>query len=116
MRLLADENIARLVVISLRADGHDVMSILETARGISDAQVLEYAREQDRVILTHDRDFGNVLRLDVTEYAGILLIRLRKQAPEIVLERLRSFFKEHHQESIKGTLVIIAERVNRFYH
>ena len=115
MKFLADENVARLVVEKLREHGHDVLSISEYALGITDDEVLKIAREQDRIILTHDRDFGNVLRLNVDEYAGILLLRLRDQSPDHVLDRLVSFIANNPAETLRGSLIIVGSMGNRFY-
>ena len=59
MRLLADENVSRLVVELLRAAGYDVASVRETRPGASDKDVLDEADSSDRVLLTEDRDFGD---------------------------------------------------------
>jgi len=58
MRLLADENIGLEVVEFLRSLGHNVSSVIEEFRGISDPDVLKIALKQNRVIITSDTDFG----------------------------------------------------------
>ena len=57
--LLADENVHPDAILFLREAGLDVESISEQGRyGLPDAQVLQQATESDRVVLTHDSDFG----------------------------------------------------------
>lgn len=58
MKLLANENIPIATVRALRIDGHDVLSISETAPGISDTEVLTIAKAERRVLITFDRDYG----------------------------------------------------------
>ena len=72
MRLLADENVSRLVIERLRAGGLEVISIGETSSGASDKDILEAANVEDCILITEDRDFGELIirqRLkQVTEY------------------------------------------------
>jgi len=56
MRFLANENIPRAAIQTLRAAGYDVVSIGEEISGITDQAVLERAHVEQRVILTFDRD------------------------------------------------------------
>jgi predicted nuclease of predicted toxin-antitoxin system len=75
MRFLADENFPKRSAALLRSMGHDVVTIGESARGSSDADVLETASREERVLLTFDRDFGElVFRLGRATF-GIVFIR-----------------------------------------
>src|SRR5690242_12920851 len=76
MRLLANENFPRAAVEALRADGHDVAWIRTDAPGISDDAVLDLARGEGRVLLTFDKDFGElVLKRGARASHGIILFR-----------------------------------------
>ena len=61
MRWLADENISRTVIVFLRQRGDDVLSITEHSRGIPDEAVIQLAREQGRILLSFDRDHGDLI-------------------------------------------------------
>ena len=61
MRLVADENVDRQIVDRLRAHGHDVLSIAEVEPGIDDDVVLLKARESGALLLTGDKDFGELV-------------------------------------------------------
>lgn len=61
MRFLADESCDARVAAALRDAGHDVVAVAATARGAADAEVLELARRDRRVVLTEDRDFGRLV-------------------------------------------------------
>ena len=75
-RLLADENIPLPAVNALRAAGHDVQAIQETAPGASDEDVLAAARAQSRILLTFDLDMGHlVFERALGVPPGVLLIR-----------------------------------------
>jgi len=68
MRFLADENVSNLVIDRLRARGFEVTSIGETQSGAPDRDVLEAANADGCILITEDRDFGELVirqRLDV---------------------------------------------------
>ena len=89
MRLLADENVARAVVHSLRARGHDVAWVHEDAPGSDDPTVLARAQAENRVLLTFDKDFGDLaVRRGMPAQVGILLVRLAAPTPARVAEVL----------------------------
>ncbi len=77
MNLLADEGVDRPIVERLRQDGHDVLYVAEMEPSIGDEVVLERANEKQALLLTGDKDFGELVfkekRLAVS---GVVLIRL----------------------------------------
>jgi predicted nuclease of predicted toxin-antitoxin system len=61
LRFLADENIFPSTLQLIRSKGHDVLDIKEANfNGITDAEVIELARKEDRVLLTLDMHFTNI--------------------------------------------------------
>jgi predicted nuclease of predicted toxin-antitoxin system len=77
MRLLEDENFPLDAVKALRDKGHDVVWIREVARGIGDAKVLSQAQEEKRIVITFDKDFGELAfhsKLPAT--VGVILFRI----------------------------------------
>ena len=85
MKLLANENIPLESVRSLRVGGHDVVSISERPPGISDESVIQIARTENRIIITFDRDYGELLfRRGLPVPAGILYLRFVPRGPSEV--------------------------------
>ena len=79
MELVADECVGNHIIIRLRADGHSVWSIKEQQRGIGDPSVLQVATNQRRLLLTRDKDFGElVMKKLVAAPFGVILYRLPK--------------------------------------
>ena len=62
MRLLADENIPKLAVDVLRDRGHEVVWVRQNAPGIPDREVLSLAQAEERLLITCDKDFGELAR------------------------------------------------------
>jgi predicted nuclease of predicted toxin-antitoxin system len=83
MQFLADESCAMPVIKALREAGHDVLAISEIARGASDDQVLELAVKQKRVLITEDRDFGELVYARGRSSAGVVLLRFHSRALQV---------------------------------
>jgi predicted nuclease of predicted toxin-antitoxin system len=82
MQLLANENVSATVIHTLRLRGHDVLSAKESMRGESDSAVLRLARQEGRLVVTHDKDFGELaFRNCLPAECGILLFRLSGADP-----------------------------------
>jgi len=76
MRFLADEDFPRAAVTALRRHGHDVVWVSEEHPGSSDKKLLGIAEKENRIILTLDKDFGDIAfqqKLPVS--CGIVLFR-----------------------------------------
>ena len=83
MRFLADENFPYDAVRALRDDGHDVTWIRTDAPGISDRQVLARAMATHRILLTFDKDFGDLaFHAGLPATCGIILFRFSAPSSE----------------------------------
>lgn len=76
MRILVDENVPGDVVAALIVLGHDVAWVRTDSPGISDVQVIEWAQAEDRLILTFDKDFGELVFRERETVAGVILLRI----------------------------------------
>ena len=76
MRILADENVGGTIVRWLRAQQVDVAWVVEGGRGAADGDVLAQAHREGRVLLTFDRDYGELVFRYGLRCAGVLLVRL----------------------------------------
>lgn len=113
MRFLADECCDAVLVAGLRSDGHDVLYIKEAAPGTDDATVLSMAFDQERLLLTEDKDFGElVVRLGLPA-RGIVLIRINPAQTDTKLARFRAVASSA-EERLAGCLTVIDERKTRF--
>ena len=82
MRLLADENVPAPSVALLRAAGHEVAYVAETRPGMADRDVATWGCEERRVVVTFDRDLGELLvRERAPAPAGLVLLRMVPTTP-----------------------------------
>ena len=83
MRFLMNENVSGTVIRTLRRRGHDVLSAKESMQGESDPAILERARREGRLLVTHDKDFGELaFRSHLPAECGVVLFRLGGRAPD----------------------------------
>ncbi len=88
LRLLADENVPASVVRLLRTRGHDVTWIMEVASGIEDRRLLEMAEREDRILLTFDKDFGELAFSTLSRpLCGVILLRFF-DSPSVLAEKI----------------------------
>ncbi len=107
-RFLTDENVPPRVVDYLRDKGFDVRAIREfVPAGSSDSEVISIARREERILLTFDKHFANILLYPLRTHAGIIRIRLHPPLIEDVLGALENFFRDVDLGEISGTLVVL---------
>ena len=106
MNLLADEGIDKQIVARLRADGYCVSYVAEMAPGISDDIVLELANKEGSVLVTADKDFGDLVFRLKRISAGVVLIRLAGLPPDKKAAIVTSVISKHSQELAKAFTVI----------
>ncbi|HEY3134644.1 MAG TPA: DUF5615 family PIN-like protein [Blastocatellia bacterium] len=85
MRILANENFPGVAVAALRDRGHDVVWIRTESPGISDQNVLALAQSTSRLLVTFDKDFGELaFRYGLPSSCGVVLFRISARTPERV--------------------------------
>ena len=110
MKFLADENLFPQVVAYLRKSGHDVMDIHEAGfTQITDDEIIKIAATEERSIITFDKHFGDILRYPPRNLPGIILIRIHPPLLEDIFYALSNLFKNYHENSFKGRLVVLTK-------
>lgn len=111
MNLLADEGVDRQIVERLRQEGYSVLYIAEMDPGISDDQVLEKANQAEALLLTADKDFGELVFRLHRVTSGIVLLRLAGASPVQKAEIVALVFKEHGAELRDSFAVVTTKAV-----
>ena len=89
MRLCANENLPEACIIELRRLGHDVLWIREAAPGSTDTSVLFLAQAEERVLITFDKDFGElVFHRGLNASHGVVLFRIAQLSAASVARRV----------------------------
>jgi predicted nuclease of predicted toxin-antitoxin system len=107
LRFTADEGLDRQIVERLRSDGHEVLYVAELDPGIGDELVLEMATAAGALLLTADKDFGELIFRQRRASNGVCLIRLAGLDPlrkaEIVSVAIRG-----HGSQMAGAFTVIS--------
>jgi len=98
LKLLADENVDRPIVARLRAEGHAVIHVLELAPGIPDSEVVSLAARESALLLTADKDFGELMFRQRRVAQGVVLMRPSGLSPELKAALVASALREHAAE------------------
>ena len=106
MRLLADESCDFRVVRALRAAGHDVAAVVEFAPGTDDIDLIDIAVREQRIFITEDRDFGQLVYATTKVTHGVILMRYpstrRANLPAILAELVARY-----GEQLSGCFVVV---------
>jgi len=106
MNFFADECCDAGIVAGLRADGHDVTYIVERQTGISDDEVLQLAFIEKRILLTEDKDFGDLVYRLKKPACGIILLRIDVKERNQKWPRLQALI-ENHKDRVSGYFVVV---------
>lgn len=110
MKFFTDENVATSVALALRRQGFDIKDVKEEGlQGTSDNNILQLARREKRIIITHDKDFGNVLFYPTVKHCGVILLRFKNQRPDCVIQALTSVLHSPIQHKICENVTIVSE-------
>lgn len=105
---LTDENINPIIVQALRHRGCDVFDVVEQRlNGNDDTFLLSLATKLNRVVLTHDSDFGTLVIADGKPFIGIVYLKPGHIIPQFTLQSLEAIFTEI--DFIENPFIIVAK-------
>jgi len=109
MKFLADENTHALIVRWLRGEGHDVVWATESMCGQPDHALLDFARQERRIILTADLDFGELIYQQHLASDGLVLVRLEQLPVQDRILRLQAVWSLI-EANPTGKFIVITDR------
>jgi predicted nuclease of predicted toxin-antitoxin system len=104
--LLADECIDREIVDALRGQGFTVLYVAELASSIPDDEVLAMAVAADALLITSDKDFGEIVFRQNRLHSGVLLIRLAGVEPHVKAQLTAEILRERTNELLGNFSVL----------
>lgn len=115
MKFLADESLEARLVEFLREQGHDVLFVAEMTLGLSDADVLAQANREQRVLLTNDKDFGELAFLQHQAKHGIVLFRFQSESIALKKDRLTQLLTAH-ATGLPSSFTVVTDARVRLRH
>ncbi len=113
MKFLADECCDAILVELLRINGHDVLYASEQMSGALDDDILLTAYNDKRILLTEDKDFGELVYRLKKPSNGIILIRIDVKNRHKKWTRLQKLI-ELYEKRLSGNFVVIDTKKFRF--
>lgn len=111
-KFVVDEDLPEATAAMLKRMGYWAKHIRQISlRGASDQEVFQYAQNQNAVLITADKGFGDVRRFPIGSHYGIIILRLRKRDRNNILQRLQQVVLElqMHEEGLIGKVVIASD-------
>lgn len=113
MKIVADEGVERPIILRLRAEGYEVISIAEIASGSSDLEILKFAMQEEALLITLDKDFGDLVFKQHHETHGVILSRLPDTLSSLEKADIVFDVIQENGEMLLHTFTVIALNKNR---
>ncbi|MCU0979971.1 MAG: DUF5615 family PIN-like protein [Pirellulaceae bacterium] len=113
MRFLVDECTGPGVANWLRANAHEVFSVYDEARGMTDDDVLAKAYSERWILITNDKDFGEKVYRDGRPHHGVVLLRLQDERASSKIDAIRRLLSGF-ADQLADRFVVVTERQVRF--
>jgi len=108
MRFLADAGISPKTVEFLKQLGHEAAHVRELGmQRATDREIIDRARLENRVVVTFDLDFGEIVALGVRDRPSVILFRLEDETADAVNRRLALVLAEQSKALASGALVLV---------
>jgi predicted nuclease of predicted toxin-antitoxin system len=113
MKFLADVNIEKPIVDEMRKMGYDITWVTEINYYLEDIEIFKLAKNENRILLTNDKDFGEIVFRQRLTPAGIILFRIKGQD---VREKVKSLKKllTFYKDKIARHFVVVTKEKIRF--
>ena len=108
MKYIADENIPFRVVEKLKKDGISIESVIHIRPGMMDREIVEVSRNKKAVIITFDKDFGELAFKSFLKPHGVIFLRIRPKSVEYIYSFLKWLLMELGIE-FEGKFVVAKE-------
>jgi len=117
MRFLCDMGVASSVAEWLRSEGHDAVHLREQdLQTLPNGQIFAKARDESRVAITFDLDFGEIVAASGTVVPSVIVFRLRNARAQHVIERLRKVLGDSAAALQSGAVITVEESRHRIRH
>ncbi|HCG98669.1 MAG: hypothetical protein A2074_07230 [Candidatus Aquicultor primus] len=114
MKFLADMGISQSTVNRLRERGSDAVHLREQGlKRISDNEIVTKARKENRIILTCDLDFGDIMAASGEAWPTVIIFRLENETPSNINRRLLQVLEESSAALAKGAIISVEEKRHR---
>ena len=109
MKFIVDECTGPTVAKWLTMEGHDVVSVSPDRKGITDKEILKIAVKETRILITNDKDFGELIFKQKLPHCGVIFLRLIDETAKNKIIVLKNLVDHHNKIIDKGRFVVVTE-------
>lgn len=109
MRFIANENVEKRIVNALRKNNHDVVYCAELKSRMDDDIILQMANKEKRILITNDKDFGELIYIQRKIAYGVLLLCFQTEN-SLHKSKIINEVLEKYKDKIPHHFVTISER------
>jgi len=113
MRFLVDECTGPKVAAWLQSQGHEIFSVFDEARGIEDDKIIQKAHDENWILITNDKDFGEKVYRERRPHRGVIFMRLEDERAANKIEVLRRLL-EGYADRLADRFVVATDTRVRF--
>jgi predicted nuclease of predicted toxin-antitoxin system len=113
MRFLVDECAGPAVSEWLQTQGHEVFSVYDSARGMDDNDIIQKAFEENWILITNDKDFGDQIYHEHKPHHGVVLLRLDDERAKNKIAVLKKLLASY-SDRLPNQFVVATEEKVRF--
>lgn len=114
MRFLADMGVSQRVVAWLRVLGHEAVHLREQGlQTLPNGEIFAKAAREQRIVLTFDLDFGEILAATGGEVVSVIVFRLRNTRADFVIRRLDDVLTQSGADLAQGAIVVVEDSRHR---
>jgi predicted nuclease of predicted toxin-antitoxin system len=114
MKFLLDMGISQRATVFLRQIGHDAVHLRdEGLQTLKDAEIIQKALAENRLLLTHDLGFGEWMAASGDRLPSVVTFRLRNMRFESVRRRLERVLADHQETLRRGAMVTVTDATIR---
>ena len=108
MKFIVDESTGTSVVRYLRAAGHDVLAVVESMPAAKDGDILDRAVDEGRIVITNDKDFGDLVFRSQRSHDGVILLRLKQDLAATRVRAINNLLQQH-ADRLAGSFTVASE-------
>lgn len=113
MKFLVDESVEYRLVLHLRSLSYDTYSVAEQSPSLDDKSILEFAYSHGRILITNDKDFGELIYRLKLPHRGVIFFRLKNEDSRSKIKTLELLLN-NYKDKLKDRFVVVTETKVRF--
>lgn len=113
MRFLVDECTGPRVAQWLIEQEHEVFSVFDQVRGATDDEILDKAYDEDWILITNDKDFGEKVFRDQRQHHGVIFLQLQDERTSAKIDAIEKLLAAH-EDQLPDAYVVVTESLVRF--